>query len=296
MFWGIIKIKWRKKASGAADEKWLWIIRSALFHLTSHFMETDWTYYNTSACDFISKTLLWLYNFVLFNGLTLNRLRVSVLALALQCGHGGLLHPQHGVIETVFVDHGGHALNTEVSLQQTAELQHICCRGPVQTRAPSLSLVPLRRVSSLGLLLCKVEPLQLGLQLAGQGAEPGPLPCSSSGGAEAVAGQQGLWAGITQEAVGSVGVLRPTRTCPLGVRATALLPPPPRAAPLGRWQLGPPQGAGGGSISDEGAQSSQDAGLGLQTAETQTAQRFRAETLHYWLSLSFNSTTKTIRS
>lgn len=200
----------------------------------------------------------------------------SVLASALQRGDGSLLYPHHGVVETVFVNHGGHALNAEVSLQQAAEVQRLSCRTSTQTGAPALLLAPppVAVSSSLGLLLGEVQPLQLSLQLAGQGAESGPLPRRVGGGA---AGQQRLRAGFSLEeaAVGSAALLWPPMSRHLGVGATSLLPPPPGAAPLRRGQPGPPQGAGGRSVSEERAQSSQHAGLRLQTAETQTARRVK---------------------
>lgn len=146
-----------------------------------------------------------------------------------------LLKAQHGVVEAVLVDHGRHALNAEVSLQH---VQHVC-RASMQTGAPPLLLAPSR--SPFGVLLREVQSLQLSLQLAGQRAESGPPPC---GGGDSVAGQRGLGARLA--AVGRAAVL--TMTLP------------------------PPQGAGGGSLSEEGAQSSQHAGLRLQTAETQTQQ------------------------
>lgn len=195
-------------------------------------------------------------------------LHVSTLALALQRGHSSALHPQQGIVETVLVNHGGHALNAEVSLQQ---LQHVSCRTLTQTGAPSALLAVRCWCSSLRLLLHEVQPLQLSLQLAGQGAQPAPPPCGVGGG---VAGQRRLRAGFSHDAaaVRSAALLRPTKSRPLGVGATPLLPPPPGAAPL-CGQPAPPQGAGRGSVSEEGAQSSQDAGLRLQTAGTQTGQK-----------------------
>ena len=150
--------------------------------------------------------------------------------LALQRGDSSLLYPQHAVVETVFVDYGGHALNTEVSLHQAAEVE----RFSSQTGAPSRILVALRRRrSSLCLLLCEVQPLELRLQIAGQGAESGSLPRGVGGGA---ARQQRLRAGFPQDgpAVRPAALLRPVMSLPLSVGATSLLPPPPGAAPLRR--------------------------------------------------------------
>lgn len=214
-----------------------------------------------------SETVPLIRTWVQFPSLWSSFLPVSLLALALALQRGGRLDAQHGVVETVLVDHGGQTLNAEVSLQQ---LQRLSCRTPSQTGAPSLVLA--RRRSSLGLVLSEVQSLQLSLQLAGQGAESAPLPRRVAGGP---ARQQRLRAGVSQDgaASGSAAVLRLTVSRPLGVGATSLLPPPPGAAPVRRRQPGPPQGAAGRSLSDEGAQSSQHAGLRLQTTETQTGQR-----------------------
>lgn len=176
---------------------------------------------------------------------------------ALQSRNSSLLDSQHGVVETVLVDDGRHALNAEVSLQQAAEVQLL------RSGAPSPLVV-----SALCVLLAEVQPLQLSLQVAGQGAEAAPLP--RRGGS--VAGQQRLRAGVSQDQ--PAALVRLTVRRPLGVGATALLPPPPGASSLRCAQLGPPQGAGRRSVSEEGAQDSQHAGLRLQTTETQEAQNW----------------------
>lgn len=127
--------------------------------------------------------------------LKLQSLHVSTLAC---------LSSQSGVVEAVLVDHGGHALNAEVSLHEATKVQDLSSWTPSQTGAPPLLLAP----PVLRLLLGEVQPLQLGLQLAGEGSESGPLPRQVGGGS---AGQQRLRAGL----------IRPTR------RRPPLLPPPP---------------------------------------------------------------------
>lgn len=59
-----------------------------------------------------------------------HRSLVSTLAVSLQRGDGGRLDPQNRVVEAVFVDHGGHALNAEVSLQQADRVHRFSSTTP----------------------------------------------------------------------------------------------------------------------------------------------------------------------
>lgn len=159
--------------------------------------------------------------------------KVSMLALAPQRGN------HDGVVEAVLVDHGAHALNAEVSLQ---DVQRVC--------GTSGLLLATRRRRSSPDLLAEVQPLQLSLQLAGQRAESGPPPCRVG---RHMAGQRRLRAGF------------PEQEAAVGSAALPLLPPPPGGALLRRGR------PGGRSLSEDGAQSSQHAGLRLHITEPQTS-------------------------
>lgn len=169
---------------------------------------------------------------------------------------------QHRVVEAVFVDHGRHALNAEVSPHKDAEVQSVSGCTPPQTGGPPLLLVQALRRSLV--VLGEVEALQLRLQLSGQGAESGPHP-----GGAGVARQRRLGAGFLQ---GAAALRRRMRSGSLEVGAAGSGPPPPGGAPLGGGRPGSPQGAASSLVFEEGAESAEQSGLRLQITETQTAE------------------------
>ena len=234
------------------------------------------------------------------------------------------MYAQHRVIEAVLIHHRRHALHTEVPLQEAVQTPDLlllllllllqAARGPgdpegllLGPAAPQRPLLilgdgsagrPRRRPPLRRRILLEVQPPEVGLQVVGEGAQPGPLPqegvlrrgdgVSGVGGAGGGRGE-GLGAGVLPQqgavrgGAAGLGPLR-RRAPPAGALCAPrllmellVLTPPPGVGPV-RGGPGPPQGprggglvggagaAAGASVPRDGAEGSHHAGFALQTA------------------------------
>lgn len=145
-------------------------------------------------------------------------------------GYDSLLYAHDGVIEAVLVDHGGQALEAEVSGQQRVEVHgalglheaHAALTAlplscPHQSAAGTTATTSLAAATTTGHLISEVQPLELGLQDTGEGVEPGSLvqrEAVVAGVVPGSTGQRGLRMAVAvrvqragpEPAVGEVGV------------------------------------------------------------------------------------------